>query len=216
MTDVSVEDERGREIPVVNPLALPHDRFPSERLFKMWAGQTGTTFGYVWSDSEEDAFEEWVEYLDEHAPGHLVSHEEFVELLDEAAREKGFQSWADAEAQWLAKNGKHAGWHNDMMNDYSEIVESAEADLTIIGHTSPKHGGYIASYEWGFDEIDRSSEEFDSVWQACAEAYEAQYDELPEPPKGVTPPKSQKRMKMKLDGISTQRRPKWTVPPRRK
>lgn len=220
MTDVSVPNGRGQEFPVVNPLELPTGNYDRKKLFLMWAGGADPTRGYVWADHLEDAFEEWVEYLDEHAPGVLVSHDEFVEFqLDDAARAHGFDSWADAESKWLAKNGKHAGWHSDMMNDYSKIVEEAEAGLTIIGHTQLQHGSYISSEEWGGDEID-SGHTYDAVWNACAEAYNEQYDEWPEPPRGVKLPGGKGTKITDLDGVSKpqgalQQLPRWARPPRR-
>ena len=84
--------------------------------------------------------------------GMLISHDEFVELLDEAAREKGFQSWADAEAKWVAKNGKAAGWHNDMLNDYSEIVESLKPTSRSSGTLRSRPGTY-PGHDWGGDDI---------------------------------------------------------------
>lgn len=221
MTDVNVErDDTGRGIPVINPLELPTGNYDRKQLFLMWAGQTGTRRGYVWADHLEDAFEEWVEYLDENAPGLLVSPDEFNELLDEAAREKGFDSWADAEAKWLAKNGKHAGWSNDMASDYSEIIEAAEADLTLIGHTTLKSGAmHIAGHEWGGDDI--GGAELDKVWNACAEAYYEQYEEWPEPPRGIKPTGGKGTRITDLDGVSKvtdryqQPLPRWARPPRR-
>lgn len=119
----------------------------ADNLFLMWAGAYGDTRGYVWADSDEAAFEAWVEYLDDHAPGLLVSHEEFRELLDEAAKEAGFASF---------------GAVPEGTSEFASIVEDAEGDLTVIGHTSLKRGAHIPSWEWGFDEVTDASE-FDAV-----------------------------------------------------
>ena len=207
MTDVNIEDDRGREIPVVNPLDLPTGSYDRKQLFLMWAGAYDSTQGYVWADHLEDAFEEWVEYLDDHAPGVLVSHAEFMELLDEAARERGFKSWQEADK----------GLNQDSPRRL-EIVEEAEADLTIIGHTTLKNGMYIAGHEWGGDEVD--GPEFDKVWNACAEAWNEAYDEWPEPPSGVKLPGGKGTKITDLDGVQRPQRalqqlPRWARPPRR-
>lgn len=119
------------------------------RLYLMWAGAHGGTRGYVWADSDESAFEVWVEYLDDEKPGLLVSYEEFRELLNAAAQEAGFSDF-DA----VPEDKRDA------------ITEAAEVDLAVIGHTSMKHGMHIASYEWGFDEVPEGEAEYDAVKEA--------------------------------------------------
>lgn len=133
-----------------------------KRVFLMWAGAYGDAKGYVFADSEDDAFEAWVEYLDENAPGCLVSHEAFRDLLNEAAREHGFKDFAAAETV--------LGSASDAFGDIYKIVEDAEVDLTVIGHTSLKHGSHIASHEWGLDEITDGD---DVVAAAIVESHDA-------------------------------------------
>ena len=106
-------------------------------LFLMWAGQMGTVRAFGWARHVEDAFEEFVEYLDDEAPGMLTDVTE--QDLKEAAEYEGF-AWQ-----------KH--WPDYEDPEFEKVVQRAEADLTIIGHTTLNHGQYIASYEWGGDEI---------------------------------------------------------------
>jgi hypothetical protein len=120
----------------------------------MWAGAYGDDIAWVWVpsyDGFETAFEEFVEYLDDvgHC-GHFHSID--IDDLQEAARELDIE-WED-------------DWPNpsDMDRNWERVVEHAEADLTIIGHTQLKCGEYIASHEWGGDEIERYTAE----WQAIA------------------------------------------------
>jgi hypothetical protein len=129
--------------PIINASEYPL----ADTLYFMSAGAYGDTCGYVWADSCESAFEIFAEYLDEVAPGLLVSHDEFSELLDAQARERGFESWLSLEAAWGCDNSR-----------ICEVVEAAEADLTPIGHTTLKHGAYIASYEWGMIELPDAAE----------------------------------------------------------
>jgi hypothetical protein len=114
----------------------------------MWAGAYGDTTGYVWAASEDDAFEVWVEWLDEHAPGLLVS--EFSDLLDEQARALGYASWPQLRDS------------DSRMRDHA--IEAAECDLTPIGHCTMKSGHYICSWEWGLDEVDPDSDEYRTAY----------------------------------------------------
>lgn len=126
-------------------------------LFLMWAG-TATNSGllgvqvYVWADSFDDAFEELVEYLDDHAPGCLVSHADAEEALEDYCQEHGICLDGEDEDAWCAAH---------------EAVELAN-DWTSIGHTSLKHGNHIASHEWGGDEVPDQS---DDVRLASTDAY---------------------------------------------
>lgn len=110
---------------------------PSQFAFSF--GAYGWTKVRVWASADcfEDAFEAAVEWLDDNAPGHLVSNDEFTELCEEAAEELGFDPETEDE------------------EELEEIRTAAEADLTLIGHTTLKHGQHIASYEWTADEITR-------------------------------------------------------------
>lgn len=118
------------------------------RLFEMWFGQVGTTTVHVWAESFDDAFEEAVEYLDDQG---MCGY--FVDLDDgdlrEAARDLGYE-WDPDWPDW-----------NDRR--WQRVVERAEADLTVIGHTTLKCGRYVPSYEWGGEEVPPSSEEFELV-----------------------------------------------------
>jgi len=140
-----------KEYPIAN--AGEFDGSDDYKLFLMWAGQVGTTFAWVWVpsyDGFDTAFEEFVEYLDDNGLcGYFQSID--VEDLQESARELDIE-WQD-------------DWPNpsDWDRDWERVVQHAEADLTLIGHTQLKCGEYIASYEWGGDEIDDRA-----VWQEIA------------------------------------------------
>lgn len=91
----------------------------------------------VWAKADcfEDAFETAVEWLDDHAPGHLVNLTQ--EDYNEAASILGLDPTSEDE---------------DIQN---EIRETAEADLTHIGHTTLKHGQFLYSWEWTVAELTR-------------------------------------------------------------
>jgi len=119
------------------PIINSGDHDWTQNLFLMWAGAYGDTRGYVWANSFEDAFEHWVEYLDERAPGLLTNLDEGD--LRESARDLGIEWQAD--------------WPDHEDRKFQRVVEHAEVDLTPIGHTTLEHGAYIPSHEWGGDEI---------------------------------------------------------------
>ena len=112
-------------------------------LYRMWLGAYGTIV-YVWADDFETAFEEVVEWADDNAPGFLVDVTEAD--LKEAAE--------DLKVEWQPH------WPDWDDQKFQKVLDHAEADLTVIGHTSLKHGRYIPSWEWGGDEI-RSGAEYD-------------------------------------------------------
>lgn len=112
------------------------------QLFVFEAGAYGSTFVYVWAKGADQGFEQFVEWLDDHAPGQLVDVDE--DALREAADDLGL-AWDPA-------------WPDYDDDAFVEVVEAAEADLTPIGHTSLKHGQYIASHAWGFFPVDDSNE----------------------------------------------------------
>lgn len=145
--------------PIINPLEIGN----TDQLFLMWAGQLGTTHGYVWADSADTAFEVWVEWLDENAPGHIVNVDESD--LRRAAADLGIR-WRE-------------DWPDYDDRKFMRVLESAEADLTAIGHTTLTHGGHIASNEWGFDEILSSTPEYDRVMAYSRYLYMAEYGEEP-------------------------------------
>lgn len=122
------------EIPIANEGEYQLDE--DKALFLMWAGAYGDTKCFVWADHFEDAFEEFVEWLDDNAPGVLTDIT--VEDLKRAAEDEGI-AWQDE-------------WPDDS-DEFYKVVEAAEVDMTAIGHTTLKHGQYIPSWEWGGDEI---------------------------------------------------------------
>lgn len=118
-----------------------------ESLFLMWAGCGSKTLHvYVWADSFESAFEALVEWLDDNAPGCLVSYDDARSALH----------------QYMLENNIN---EIDERDGYAALCEAVEQDndWTVIGHTTLKHGGHIRSYEWGGDEIDRGCMEWERV-----------------------------------------------------
>lgn len=192
--DVTVDD-----VPVINPSELPQgDGFHRRRsggLFKM---NTHGDEGYVWTEHEEswdDAFEEWVEYLDTASPDVFETIGE--EDLKEAAEDLG-KEWKDSWPDWSDP-------------DFTEVSEHAEADLDVIGHTTLKSGTHIPKDAWSFESIERGSDEYNEVWCACAKAYFAEHDEWPDKPDGVECPDMHGwKMKDDLDGVPSKRSvPAW-------
>lgn len=188
--------------PIINPSELPTRGWDRKQLFKMWACTYAPEHGYVWADNFEDAFEEWVEYLDTVCQGCFVTVGEAE--LKEAAEDLGVE-WDDQWPEWGDPK-------------FIEVVEHAEADLTAIGHTTLKSGTHIRSDEWGGGEV--SDEEEAEVWQVCADAYAEEYgdDDYPEPPSRIEKylRRRRKSMKFDLDGVPAQSRlPRWARLPRR-
>lgn len=134
-----------REIPIANACEV-ESYAPDGGLYRMWFGETGTTFVYVWADSFESAFEESVEWIDDNAPGHLINLNESD--LRAAAKDEGI-AWQTDWPDWDDRK-------------FQKVVEAAETDLTSIGHTTLKHGQYVASWEWGGDDI-TSPEEYEEI-----------------------------------------------------
>jgi hypothetical protein len=131
------EEERIAATPIANPGEFEVDtepRYRTRQLFRMWFGAYGETALYVWADSFESAFEEAVEWLDDNAPWHLTSLDESD--LKEAADDLGIAFSKDMPEE-----------------DLMRVMEHAETDLTLIGHTTLEHGEYVASWEWGGDEV---------------------------------------------------------------
>lgn len=124
---VSLDNSR---VPTANE---PYD---GERCFRFSFGAYGETRVDVFAVHIEDAFEIAVEWLDDNAPGYLVNLGEAE--WEEAAKELGLP-WAPAD---------------ELDEDVAERIRAhAETDLTIIGHTTLKHGQYLCSWEWTCDEL---------------------------------------------------------------
>jgi hypothetical protein len=127
------------------PIANASEADPETGLFLMWMGAYGTKV-YVWADHFETAFEHMVEWADDNAPGVLTDIRE--PELREAAETLGIE-W---EPTWLTRD------HDYNDRNWIKVQEYAEIDLTVIGHTTMKHGQYIPSYEWGGDQISDEDE----------------------------------------------------------
>ncbi len=108
----------------------------NESQFHFTFGVYGWTQVRVYADSLDSAFEIAVEWLDDNAPGHLTTIGEAE--LKESAEDLGI-SWP-----------REHDWEDP---DFVKVIEHAELDLTIIGHTTLKNGTHIASYDWTVDEL---------------------------------------------------------------
>jgi len=128
----------------------------NDSLYLMWAGDHHPTYVYVWADSFESAFEEFVEWLDDNAPGLLVSHEDAKRAFEEYCAENDVSE-------------------DDLEDDDGEIYTAMEEanEWTSIGHTSLKTGGHIASHEWGGSEVTDSDEVLMASTEAYAEHFQA-------------------------------------------
>lgn len=124
-------------------IANPCDHDYADNLYVMWAGAVGTTEVYVWANSFDDAFELFVDYLDDKGMcGYFV--DVTMDDLKESARELGIK-W---DAEW-DEPGSDA--YDDP--EFERIVEHAEMDLTSIGHTTLECGQYMPSWEWGGQDV---------------------------------------------------------------
>jgi hypothetical protein len=104
-------------------------------------GAYGWTKLYVWTyshDGIETAFEHAVEWLDDNAPGHLVSFE--PEDYKRAAAELGLE-WQE-------------NWPDYSDEDFCKVAEKTEVDHTPIGHITLNNGTHVASWEWTCDEVE--------------------------------------------------------------
>lgn len=137
------------------PILNPSDHDWKDELTRLWFGAYGTTKLYYW-DNLEDGFEAAVEWADDHAPGLLST----VDLADykNAAEEEGIKwkkSWPDFEDE-----------------QFERVVQAAEADMTMIGHTTLTHGNAVPSFEWGGDTVPHRSKEYDAVLRRSQEEEE--------------------------------------------
>lgn len=151
------------DIPIANPDDAPEERdgalgpHYSTSLFRFSFGAYGSTQLYVWARREclDDALEIAVEWLDDHAPWILTT----VGPKDyrEAAEELGLDydsAFADAQD----------GVSEEAFN---RIVERAETDMTMIGHTTLKNGNAIPSWEWTCIEVCSGTPEHSRAARRC-------------------------------------------------
>lgn len=110
-------------------VANASDKSWSRNSFLLWFGACGPTRVLVYADGLDDALEIAADWLADNAPGHLVSNDEHDQLCKEACE--------DADLAWPPPND----WCES--KEYTEAIESAEADLTYT------ESGWITSYEWG-------------------------------------------------------------------
>jgi len=130
------------DLPIANPCDAPGLLYGDRQGLFYWSlGAYGNTHVYTWADSYESAEEEMLEWVDDNAPGllHWIGQKE----LEEAAEDLGLD-WKQAEADM--RDGVSD-------RDASKIIEHAEADMIIVGHTTLKHGNAIPSWEVHVDEV---------------------------------------------------------------
>jgi len=175
-------------IPIANPgeaelydAQYAHMHRRPTTLYRMWLGAYGTERVYVWADSFESAFETLVEWADDNAPGVLTTIDESD--LRAAAEDLGV-AWREDWPDWDDR-------------DFGRVVESAEADLTLIGHTMLKHGTHIPSWEWGGDEVEQGSDEYERVKDRSLAESEEEHTPNPPPP---LPPRRRPRRESALAG----------------
>lgn len=157
MTRRKAKRNKDEEIVVANPGEAssvdPSGRGQELALYQMWAGTYGDTRVYIWADSLESAFEELVEWLDDNAPGILTTFDESDYRA--AAKDLGIE-WQPNWPDWEDRK-------------FEKVAEQTEADHTVIGHTTLKHGTHIASDDWGGGEIREGSDEWNEVVVASFE-----------------------------------------------
>ena len=145
------------------PIANPDEFEDDKKLYLFTFGAYGSTKVYVWADHDEDAFEIAVEWLDDNAPGHLTDVTE--DDLKRSAEDLGVEwqpSWPD--------------WDDAA---FAHVVQNAEADLTQVAHTTLKHGQYLHSWEWTFDEVTDPAE-YERIAEESADE-DASAQQIPNP-----------------------------------
>lgn len=129
------------EITIINP----SEADSGSDLYLMWFDVHAPLYLLVWARGFEYAFEEAVDYLDgENKPGYFT-------FLDESDFRRAAE---DEGVKWPS-----GGWDDLSERDQEKVRQAAEADLTVIGHTTlhsmPKNawGAYVASEDWGGQDV---------------------------------------------------------------
>jgi hypothetical protein len=153
---VVLVDQDAREFILVNP--LEYDREAKVIAFHFGAyGDLNLLYLYSGrGEGIEDGLEECASWLAEHAPGHIMEQgsEEYMELFNEA-KEELINEGEDEEDEEL--DGK--------------AEEQAMADQTYT------ESGYIASHEWGVNDIDSGEDLAKAALYASKKLYAAHNDE---------------------------------------
>lgn len=131
-------------------IANPCDFTWHNNLYLMWAGAYGTDRAYVWADSFDSAFEEFVEWLDNNkncAAFYTLDESDFKEAAN------------NLNIAWKPT------WPDHQDPDFEPVWEEAESDLTVLGWSTFKCGDYLISHEWGggdamddYDEVRAASQ----------------------------------------------------------
>jgi CO/xanthine dehydrogenase Mo-binding subunit len=99
-------------------------------------GAYGSTHVAVLASSVDDGLEAAIEWLDDNAPG----------LLSTVSEEDYAREAALLHVEWPPDEGTDS-------RDVDRVMRAAEADMTIVGWTTLKHGNCIPSWEWTFREL---------------------------------------------------------------
>ena len=157
MEATNLTTKNTQDLPILNSLSDANTFGDTPTLLKMWVCNWNPAYVYVWGASFEDAFEMLVEWADESCPGALVSHADFRGILADMIRETTPHLALDSDEDTVA-----AFWKRQALDSEGcqEILEAAEEGLTVIGHTHMETGYYIASDQWGGEEVDPASDEY--------------------------------------------------------
>jgi len=136
------------------PIANETERSWQTGLFLFSFGAYGDTHVLVWAqpDDVDTALETAIEWLDENAPGLGVSHEELQAYAEDAAREAGYASISSLEAAIDDGSADPA--------EMDHVLQDAETDLYVVGHTTLKHIAALRSWEWYVSDVDCDSDEY--------------------------------------------------------
>lgn len=115
--------------------------------FGAYAGTNVFVFAGPGHRALEDALEEAAAWLEENAPGHIVTNREIMDLVREVLEEQG-----KTEGEWQRALEDRDEWAY-------EVQEEATADLTYT------EAGYLTSHEWFVNELQPGDDLYNKVWE---------------------------------------------------
>jgi len=158
--DIDDKGYRENEVFIINPLEVEDS---GNGVVVYWfsngmGNAPGVVRIAVLNKSIEDGLEEAAGWLDDHARGFILSHNDphLVELYDDALTE-------------LVDNGADP----DDEETRSEAQQDATADMVYT------ESGYLNSWEWGLDDLSSNSDLYKSIVNKSNNLYRKQYDEDP-------------------------------------
>ena len=101
-----LRDYFGRDVILVNP----SDRDWTRHRYVLWFGGCGVTNLMIWANGLEDALDEAVDWIAEHAPGYLADesvHEEYNRLIAEGKSEDEAREKAEADTTIAGNAGNY-------------------------------------------------------------------------------------------------------------